>query len=249
MIRLKKIKSLKERVQLRKCGEVFHLISKGAECDEMDGIFSYLLTLLNDEEGKKAEYFYSRGRYDDIYYLTINALGESPADWDLVDESGDIDFSKRMVFPHQLYLDSLRSPFNVGSIFRSAEAFCVERIILRPGSADPRHSRSLKSSKGCVDAIPYCFEELEEIDLDLPVFALEVGGVDIRDFDFPEKGICIIGNEESGISPGALKIADDSLGRVSIRQYGAKGSINVASATAIMLSYWANSSAMRHRGV
>ena len=249
MIRLKKIKSLKERVQLRKCGEVFHLLSRGEDSKERDAIFSHLLTLLSDEEKEKAEYFYARGRYDDIYYLTLNVLGESPADWDFVDEHGNIDFSKRTVFPHMLYLDSLRSPFNVGSIFRSAEAFGVESIILRPGSADPHHARAVKSSKGCVRAIPYSFSEIEEMDTSLPVFALEVGGVDIDTFDFPEKGICIIGNEESGVSPSALKIADMSLGRVSIRQYGAKGSINVASATSIMLSLWANSSAKMRKGV
>lgn len=249
MIRLKKIKSLKERVQLRKCGEVFHLLSRGEDSKERDAIFSHLLTLLSDEEKEKAEYFYARGRYDDIYYLTLNVLGESPADWDFIDEHGNIDFSKRTVFPHILYLDSLRSPFNVGSIFRSSEAFGVEQIFLRPGSADPRHPRSLKSSKGCVDAIDYSFKELEEMDLECPVFALEVGGKDISEFIFPEKGICIIGNEESGISPGALKIADNSLGRVSIRQYGAKGSINVSSAAAIMLSAWANSSAKMRKGV
>ena len=100
-----------------------------------------------------------------------------------------------------------------------------------------------------MSAIPYSFSEIEEMDTSLPVFALEVGGVDIDTFDFPEKGICIIGNEESGVSPSALKIADMSLGRVSIRQYGAKGSINVASATSIMLSLWANSSARRSRDV
>ena len=247
MIRLKKIKSLKERVQIRKCGEVFHLLSKGGETDEKEEIFSHLLTLLSEEENERAKYFYIKGRYDDIYFLTLDVLGESPADWDLVDDDGKIDFSKRTVFHHMLYLDSLRSPFNVGSIFRSSEAFAIEKIILRPGSADPRHPRALKSSKGCVNAIAYSFEELEEMDISYPVFALEVGGEDISTFPFPDEGLCIIGNEESGISPGALKIADKSLGRVSIRQYGAKGSINVASATSIMLSYWANSSAKRHK--
>ena len=85
------------------------------------------------------------------------------------------------------------------------------------------------------------------MDASIPVFALEVGGRDITEFEFPDYGICIIGNEESGVSPSSLKAADRSLGRVSIRQYGAKGSINVASAAAIMLSAWANSSAKKHK--
>ncbi len=249
MIRLKKIKSLKERAQIRKCGEVFHLIERGDSCDEKEEIFNHLLTLLSPDDGAKAEYLYTRSRFDDIYYLALNALGESPADWDLVTDDGKLDRERCTVFPHMLYLDSIRSPFNVGSIFRSAEAFGVEKIIIRPGSADPEHRRALKSSKGAVEAIEYSFSELEEMNLDVPVFALEVGGVDIREFDFPLSGICIIGNEESGVSPSALSLAEKSLGRVSIRQYGAKGSINVASAAAIMLSVWANSSEMKSKGV
>ena len=102
MIRLKKIKSLKERVQLRKCGEVFHLLANGDDTDERDAVFSYLLSLLPAEEKDKAVYFYQKGRYEDIYYLTLDVLGESPADWDFVDESGHIDFSKRTVFHHML---------------------------------------------------------------------------------------------------------------------------------------------------
>ena len=124
MIRLKKIKSLKERVQIRKCGEVFHLVSKGAVCEESDEIFSYLLTLLNDDDRAKAVYYHSKGRFDDIYYLTLGVLGESPADWDMMDDDGLIDFSCRTVFHHSLYLDSIRSPFNVGSMMRSV-TFCM----------------------------------------------------------------------------------------------------------------------------
>ncbi len=249
MIRLKKIKTLKERVQIRKCGEVFHLVKMGSSCDELDDIFSYFLSLISDEDKKKAEYYYSKGRYDDIYYLSLSILGESVADWDDFDENGNIDFSKRKVFDHYLYLDSIRSPFNTGSIFRSSEAFGVKKIFLRPGSADVRHPRSLKSSKGCVDAIGYEYAELEDVDLDLPVFALEVGGCPIEEFQFPDRGICVIGNEEEGVSNDALKVARDSLGVVSINMYGAKGSINVASATSILLSAWANSSAKKSKGV
>ncbi len=249
MIRLKKIRTLKQRVQLRKCGEVFHLVSSGQESDELEDIFSYFLTLLDNESRKKAEYCYSKGRLDDLYYLSLDILGESVADWDEMDENGAIDFSRRTVFHHSLYLDSIRSPFNVGSIFRSSEAFGVEHIYIRPGSADPRHNRALKSSKGCVDAIAYSFAELEEMDIDVPVFALELGGQDMESFEFPEKGICIIGSEEIGVSRSALAIADKSLGRVSIGMYGAKGSINVSNAASILLSAWANSSAKKCKGV
>lgn len=242
MIRAKKILTLKPRVQVRKCGGVFHLLHEGEKCEETEEIFGILLSHLSSEEKGKALYFYERERWEDIYYLTLDHLGEAKADWDMMDDEGEIDFSGRTVFSHQLYLDSIRSPYNLGSIFRNAEAFGVERMILRPGTASPLHDRAERTSRGTVKAIPWEFAELEEIPEDMPVFALELGGKDVTGFDFPEKGICIIGSEESGVSAEALKRADASLGRVSIRQYGAKGSINVASATAVLLQYWANSS-------
>lgn len=241
MIRAKKILTLKPRVQVRKCGDVFHLMSLGEDCPEKDEIFSILLSLLDPDRRKNAEYLFENGRFDDIYYLTLDFLGESVADWDLYRE-GRVDFSSRTVLPHMLYLDGLRSPYNVGSIFRNAEAFGVECIFLRPGSASPTHDRARRTSRDTVDAIAWSFAELDEVRGNVPVFALELGGTDLADFKFPERGICILGSEETGVSREALAIADASLGRVSIRQIGAKGSINVASASAILLHAWFASS-------
>ena len=148
-------------------------------------------------------------------------------------------WSKREIKDHYLYLDHLRSPYNIGSIFRSAESFGIKKIYISPGSASPEHPRAVKTSRMTTEGVAWKEEELENIDL--PVFALELGGKDISEFEFPEKGICIIGSEETGVSPEALRIADASLGRVSIKQYGAKGSINVSAATAILLHRWMES--------
>ena len=240
MITKKKIATLKPRVQLRKIGAIFHEMSI-YEPDYLDDIFSFLITLpsLSDEDKEKLSFFYSSKRSssgDDIYYFLLSKLGESPADWDAKDEDGEIDWSKRIVSEHYLYLDHLRSPYNVGSVFRSAESFCVKEIFISPGTASPMHQRAIRTSRSTVYGIPWREASLDE--LDLPVFALELGGEDIGSFSFPEKGICIIGNEESGVSPEALAATDRSLGRVSIRQYGAKGSINVASAASILLYEW-----------
>ena len=53
-----------------------------------------------------------------------------------------------------------------------------------------------------------------------------------------KNAIAIIGSEELGVSPEALKAADDSLGRVSIPLLGNKSSLNVANATSILLQRW-----------
>lgn len=242
MITLKKIKSLKPRVRVRKLGQIFHLATYSTlEKDYVDGAYRALLEeeLLSDEDKRLIESFYRKGEkedLDDIYYRTLTILGESPADWDVRDDSGNIKWDERTIFDHYLYLDHLRSPYNVGSIFRSSEAFGVKKIFLSPGSASPLHERAKRTSRGTVDALSWETEELENIDM--PIFALETGGVDISSFAFPKRGICIIGSEEEGVSREALKRAQYSLGRVSIKQFGVKGSINVASAVAILLHYW-----------
>lgn len=239
MIRAKKILSLKPRVQIRKCADVMHLASTGEISEELEDIFRILLSLLDEETARKAVYLKEKGRYDDIYYLCLDFLGEAVADWDLSDGKGNIDFSSRKILRHSLFLDGLRSPYNVGSIFRNAEAFGVDEIFLRPGSASPEHDRAVRTGRGTTEALPWRFAELAEVAFSRPVFALELGGVDVLDFCFPKDGICILGSEESGVSRDALDIADRSLGRVSIRQLGAKGSINVSSASAILLHHWA----------
>lgn len=243
MISVKKLATLKSRVQLRKIGNIFHEHFL-YENEYLEAVFSFLLTneLLTDEDKAKLSYFYnSRNSLygDDIYFYLLDKLGESVADWDFKDEEGAILWEKRKLLNHYLYLDHLRSPYNVGSIFRSAESFCVSSIYLSPGSASPEHPRAIRTSRDTVYGVDWSYKELEEIDK--PIFALELGGVDIADFSFPRDAICIVGSEESGVSKEALALADKSLGRVSIAQYGAKGSINVSAATSILLYEWMKS--------
>ncbi len=247
MITLKKIRSLKPRVQLRKAADVFHEANT-EELDEtyLEDVLDIILSsdLVSDENGEKLKLFFSKGRgvgYEDIYYYVLSILGDSPSDWDKRTAEGEIDWSKRLVLGHSLFLDHLRSPYNVGAIFRNAEAFAVDEIILAPGTASPEHPRAHRTSRSTVDAIPWREAELSDIAEDIPVFALEVGGTDIRDFKFPERGLCIIGSEETGVTAEGRKRASSSLGIVSIPQFGAKGSINVASAVAILLYKWMES--------
>lgn len=239
MITIKKIATLKPRVQLRKLGAIFHEASlKNLDEEYLEDAYRFLLSseLLSPSDQKAITGFYLSKSYDDIYYNILNILGESPADWDLLDASGSVDWSKRTIKEHYLYLDHLRSPYNVGSIFRSAESFGVDEIYISPGCASPEHPRARRTSRDTVDGVKW--EEKILGDIDMPVFALELGGVDISEFEFPQRGICIIGSEESGVSKEALDIAKASIGVVSIAQYGAKGSINVSAATSILLYEW-----------
>jgi len=174
-----------------------------------------------------------------VRYGVMAALGIVPADWDFFDpESGLLSRSQDAVLPISLYLDDIRSPYNVGSIFRTAEAFGVRQLYLSQFTADAEHNRALRTSMGATNVVPWRRESLEVVAEDRPVFALELGGIDIEEFPFPSKGVAVLGSEELGISPEARRIAEQSAGIVSIPLRGAKGSLNVAAACGILLQAW-----------
>lgn len=181
----------------------------------------------------------------DIRYGLENYLGHTPADWDFY-QSGQLDRGERRVQDIYLYLDDIRSPFNVGAIFRAADSFGVREIFLSEGCASPEHPRAARSSMGAVGLIPWrCAalpQALRDIEQDRAtepsLLAVETGGVSLEQFRFPRVGMAVIGSEELGVSAEALLLAQASAGRVSIPTAGAKGSLNVAVAGGIVLYHW-----------
>jgi len=186
-----------------------------------------------------------RRALNSVKHLLLAETGRDQADWDFTVGDGRLDPEKRRVFEGMLvYLEDIRSPFNVGAMFRTAECFGVEKIFLSPFCADPHHRRAQRTAMGCTDIVPWerrdFFGEAETTALPCPVFALETGGVPLdEEFPFPRHGLLIAGCEELGVSPRALAAADASLGRVSIPCYGAKASLNVSVAFGIALQKWA----------
>jgi TrmH family RNA methyltransferase len=196
---------------------------------------------LSDNRPDEAIYF--RRALNDVKHLLLNETGRGQADWDFTASDGRLDPAKRQIFEGMwVYFEDIRSPFNVGAMFRTAESFGVEKIILSPFCADPRHRRAQRTAMGCIDIVPWerqnLFVQEEPLQLSCPVFALETGGVPIDKFPFPHRGLLIAGSEELGVSPRALAAADASLGRVSIPCYGVKASLNVSVAFGIALQRW-----------
>lgn len=178
------------------------------------------------------------------HLLTI--IGTFPAEWDLViaphaspaDENGVV--RKRSFFSGMcVYAEDIRSPFNIGSIFRTAEAMGAEKVYLSPFCVDPGQPRAVRSGMGCIETMGFERKGLDELPESLPVFALETGGTPVHDFVFPERGICIIGSEELGVSPQALARA--AYGRVTIPMRGLKASLNVGVAFGILMQKWVES--------
>ncbi|MBO4508850.1 MAG: TrmH family RNA methyltransferase [Spirochaetaceae bacterium] len=178
-------------------------------------------------------------------------IGTFPAEWDLViaphnqtapDEfASESQAEKRDFFPGlYVYAEDIRSPFNLGSIFRTAEAFGAEKLFISPFCTPPEHPRAVRSAMGCDKLLPWERKPLDEVIAELPndvaVFSLETGGTDISEFKFPKKGLVIIGSEELGISPDALSKA--TYGCVTIPMKGMKASLNVGVAFGVLMQCW-----------
>jgi TrmH family RNA methyltransferase len=176
----------------------------------------------------------------------LTLIGTFPAEWDLViaphaaPVEADGTVRQREFFPGvAVYAEDIRSPFNLGSIFRTAEAMGAEKVYISPFCTDPEQPRAIRSGMGCIETLGWERRALSELPEDLPVFALETGGTDINEFKFPERGICIIGSEELGVSPEAL--AKATYGRVTIPMKGLKASLNVGVAFGILMQKWVES--------
>lgn len=256
MITLRKLASLKDGTRRRK----FPLLLQGFETDIKNGkqvnhqYFHDLLQMVTKDSFYEEALVLQAGSLmnsfslmdnilfvrecNSLRYKLLSAIGAEPGDWDF-EENEKGSHSVRMVGELSLYLDGVRSPFNMGSIFRSAESFGIKEIFISEDSTSPEHKRALRSSMGCTEIIPWSYCSIEQ--LGGPFFALELGGRSIDSFPFPEKGTLIIGSEELGVSPKGLFLADESLGRLTIETGGIKGSINVSVATGIALQKWFSS--------
>ena len=262
MITVKKLSTLKERTRLRKISMILHeaaVSCKNGQLVDLDYINDVLKLEGFDRVDRvdRVDRFDRFGRPDrfdrpdnpeelaffleDQSQSILAKLGAEPSDWDFTDQSGALDETQRIVQDKVLVLDRIRSPYNVGAIFRSAEAFGVSKIILVEGTASPDHVRALRTSRGTTSVIPWSFMSEADVVSFLgtyepkQVIALELGGVSINEFSFPSRGVAVLGSEEFGISPAVLSCCKS---RVSIPMGGAKGSLNVSVAAGILLQRW-----------
>lgn len=215
---------------LRYVSDLFELLEKNTLLDHavLDILESCRLQL-KDSDSEMRKVIYSDARY-----ALMKLTGEQVGDWDFL--QGCEASGERRELPLFVYADRVRSPFNIGSVFRTAESFGVKKIFIHPSGASPNHPRSRRSAMGCIDRIPW--EYAYEDQIPNPVFALETGGASIEDFSFPKSATVVIGSEELGVSPKMLEAADRSLGRVTIPTCGSKYSLNVSVSFGILLHRW-----------
>ena len=151
--------------------------------------------------------------------------GESPPDY------------PRM--PVHVVLDNVRSAFNVGSIFRSADAAGIGCLHLCGITCWPPHPKLEKTSLGAHQYVPWLRHQTTEDALSwlrerhIPLVALETRAEahDLLAFRWPEPVAIVLGHEVLGVDESILERADHL---VSIPMFGVKNSLNVASAFAVV---------------
>lgn len=147
----------------------------------------------------------------------------------------DRDQAKHQALPWRVWLHNIRSAQNAGSILRTADCLGWEGLYLSgytPGAEHKGFKSAAMGAESWVDAAR--LEDpmsLFESGAD-PVYALELvpESVSIEQFQWPRRGVLLLGNEELGVSPAMV---EKCAGVIQIPLFGRKGSLNVAQAFAI----------------
>jgi len=148
--------------------------------------------------------------------------------------------AESFVFPVALVLDNLRSAFNVGNIFRLAEATRAETIFCCGYTAAPPHAKLAKTARGCEQLVacrqvPTALGAVRDLrDRGYRIYGVETvaGAGSIWDVRFTFPAALVFGNEALGVAAETLGLCDEF---VELPCYGVKNSVNVANSAAVTL--------------
>lgn len=144
--------------------------------------------------------------------------------------------------PLTVVLDNVRSQNNIGSVFRTADAFRVEHIALCGICSTPPHREIHKTALGAEESVAWsyhedtvaCVRELKQ--QGYRVYAVELAHDSLKldqDAVATDKPIALVlGNEIEGVQEEVISLCD---GCLEIPQYGTKHSLNVSCAAAIVI--------------
>ncbi|WP_299273727.1 RNA methyltransferase [uncultured Psychroserpens sp.] len=137
-----------------------------------------------------------------------------------------------------LALDDVRDPGNLGTIIRLCDWFGIKHLICSKATVDCYNSKVVQATMGSLTRVHLTYVNLEDYikDSDMNVFGTFMDGDSIYTNKMPNAGIIVMGNEANGISDAIEALVTKKL---SIPRFGnlkATESLNVATATAIVLS-------------
>ena len=152
------------------------------------------------------------------------------------------DFKEAKKTPIIIVLDDIRSLHNIGSVFRTSDAFLIEKIFLCGITATPPNKEIHKTALGATDTVAWehyedVLEVIEKLKSEgVKVFAIEQveSSIFLQDFEIEknQKYALVFGNEVFGVSQKAVEICN---GTIEIPQLGTKHSLNIAVSAGIVI--------------
>ena len=172
-----------------------------------------------------------------FYFCVMRKLANAELERKNIDE-----FKAADKTPVIIILDDIRSLHNIGSVFRTSDAFLIEKIYLCGITATPPNKEIHKTALGATDTVEWEYEKDILTVLDhlrkenVSLFAIEQveNAVFLHDFQVENKKryALIFGNEVKGVSQEAIKKCD---GVIEIPQLGTKHSLNIAVSAGIVI--------------
>jgi tRNA G18 (ribose-2'-O)-methylase SpoU len=152
------------------------------------------------------------------------------------------DFKESKKTPIIIILDDIRSLHNIGSAFRTADAFLIEKIYLCGITATPPNKEIHKTALGATETVAWehskdVLEVIQNLkDDNITVLAIEQveSAVFLQDFEVQKnkKYALVFGNEVFGVAQEAVAICD---GCIEIPQLGTKHSLNISVSVGIVV--------------
>ena len=152
------------------------------------------------------------------------------------------EFRRAEKVPVIVVLENIRSAYNVGSVFRTADAFLIEAIYIIGYSAKPPHKEIKKTALGAEETVSWKYfkkteDALEQLrSLGYKLYAVEqaVGSLELQAISqAPDQKLAVVfGNEVTGVEQSTILLCD---GCIEIPQLGMKHSLNIATAAGVVL--------------
>jgi TrmH family RNA methyltransferase len=142
-----------------------------------------------------------------------------------------LDFGRVTYLP---VIDYLQDPGNLGTIIRICDWFGFGELVLSNDSVDVYNPKVIQASMGSFTRVRVYYLDIsnEVFSSGLPLIGATLEGIDVHDFNWPDRGVILFGNESKGIAEDLVDRLDH---RVSIPGYGTAESLNVGIATGIIL--------------
>lgn len=134
-----------------------------------------------------------------------------------------------------LVLDGIQDPGNMGTILRLADWFGIQQVVCSKDTVDCYNEKVVQASMGAIFRIPVFYTHLPAfLDESLQQkFGAMLNGEHYKSVAYPKDAILIMGNEGKGVRPEVQEYIDVN---ITIPRYGEAESLNVATATAILLA-------------